>query len=145
MSKIKLNMDFDGILASPEECRQHEHELSTGGAVSPTDTAEIVCISGSTRFIENIAVAAWEFEKRGILALGMHLLPAWYEGVSAHHQGEAEGVAETLDALHLRKIEMCDRLFVVNVSGYIGDSTRREIEYAKKLGKPVEYLEPHNV
>lgn len=46
-----------------------------------------------------------------------------------------------LDALHLRKIDLADRVYVLNVGGYIGESTRREIEYATKLGKPIEYLE----
>jgi hypothetical protein len=103
--------------------------------------APIVCISGSTRFVDRMAVAAWEFEKRGEIALGCHLLPAWY-GAEAHHQAEKEGVAESMDKLHLRKIDLADRLFVVNVDGYIGESTRREIAYATSLGKPVSYLEP---
>lgn len=53
-----------------------------------------------------------------------------------------------LDDLHLRKIDLADNVFVVNPAtpehpdGYIGESTRREIEYATQLGKPVTYLEP---
>jgi hypothetical protein len=101
----------------------------------------VVCISGSTRYVDVMAVKAWEFEKAGEIALSCHLLPEWY-GAEAHHQAEAEGVAERLDELHLRKIDMADRLFVVNADGYIGESTRREIEYATKIGKPVEYLQP---
>jgi hypothetical protein len=44
--------------------------------------------------------------------------------------------------MHLRKIDMSDRVHIINVGGYIGDSTRREIEHAKKTGKPITYLEP---
>jgi hypothetical protein len=47
-----------------------------------------------------------------------------------------------LDELHLRKIDMADSVLVVNPGGYIGDSTRREIEYATRTGKPVGYT--HN-
>lgn len=47
-----------------------------------------------------------------------------------------------LDELHLRKIDLADEIFVTNVDGYIGESTRKEIEYANKKGKPVYYL--HN-
>lgn len=36
---------------------------------------------------------------------------------------------------HLKRIEMSDAIFVINKNKYIGDSTRKEIEYAKKLGK----------
>ena len=46
-----------------------------------------------------------------------------------------------LDDMHKRKIDMADEIFVINVGGYIGESTRSEIEYAKSAGKPVRYLE----
>jgi hypothetical protein len=49
--------------------------------------------------------------------------------------------AERLDILHLWKIELADFVRVFNVGGYIGESTRREIEYAERLGKPIVYLE----
>jgi hypothetical protein len=45
-----------------------------------------------------------------------------------------------LDMLHLRKIDISDEIFVVNVNGYIGESTKREIEYAILNGKEVSYL-----
>lgn len=103
----------------------------------------IVCICGSSRFCDLAAVWAWEFEKQGEIALSMHLLPQWYwenTGKVGHsHGAEQEGVAHVLDELHLRKIDMADRVFVVNQGGYIGERTRIEIEYAKKLGKPITY------
>lgn len=100
----------------------------------------IVCICGSSRFAEVAAVVAWEEEKRGKITLGLHLLPHWYAGVK-DHIAEAEGVAEILDELHLRKIEMADEVLVVNVGGYIGERTQIEIEYAERLGKLIRYLE----
>ena len=51
------------------------------------------------------------------------------------------GTKEMLDDMHKRKIDMADEIFVVNVGGYIGSSTRSEIEYAIVHGKPVRYLE----
>jgi hypothetical protein len=47
-----------------------------------------------------------------------------------------------LDALHLRKIDLADRVLVVNPGGYVGESTRREIDYARAAGKPVSFTEP---
>ena len=47
-----------------------------------------------------------------------------------------------LDNMHKRKIDMADSIYVINVGGYIGESTRSEIEYATRNGKDVEYLEP---
>ena len=46
-----------------------------------------------------------------------------------------------LDDMHKRKIDMADEIFVINVGGYIGESTRSEIDYAQMTGKPVRYLE----
>jgi len=46
-----------------------------------------------------------------------------------------------LDDMHKAKISMADEIFVINIGGYIGSSTRSEIEYAKATGKPVRYLE----
>ncbi len=61
------------------------------------------------------------------------------------HSGDSEvlneGVKEMLDDMHKRKIDMADSIYVINVGGYIGSSTRSEIEYALAHGKRVEYLE----
>ena len=61
------------------------------------------------------------------------------------HSGDEEvwkpGTKEMLDDMHLRKIDLADEIFVINVGGYIGESTRREIAYAEKTGKKVRYLE----
>jgi hypothetical protein len=102
---------------------------------------KIVCICGSSRFVEEIAVAAWKLEKQGIIAFGLHLLPHWYQGIQTHHQAEAEGCKQILDELHLRKIDLSDEVLAVTVGGYIGDSALKEIEYAKTSGKPVNLVE----
>jgi len=47
-----------------------------------------------------------------------------------------------LDALHLRRLDLADRVLVVNPGGYVGESTRREIEYARAAGKPVSFTAP---
>jgi hypothetical protein len=49
---------------------------------------------------------------------------------------------QILSDLHYNKIEISDAIYVINVNRYIGSSTSKEIEYAKKLGKEVMYLEP---
>lgn len=47
-----------------------------------------------------------------------------------------------LGALHLRKIDLADRILVVNPGGYVGESTSREIAYAHATGKPVSFTDP---
>ena len=62
------------------------------------------------------------------------------------HSGDEEvwkpGTKEMLDDMHLRKIDMADEIYVINVGGYIGSSTRSEIDYATATRKTVRYLEP---
>ena len=61
------------------------------------------------------------------------------------HSGDEEvwkpSTKEMLDDMHLRKIDLADEIYVINVGGYIGESTKREIAYAEKMGKKVNYLE----
>ena len=56
-------------------------------------------------------------------------------------EGVLSKTKEMLDDMHKRKIDMADSIYVINVGGYIGESTRSEIEYAIANGKKVEYLE----
>jgi hypothetical protein len=54
---------------------------------------------------------------------------------------EFDKVKMALDELHKRKIDLCDEVLVLNVGGYVGDSTKSEIAYAVANEKPVRYLE----
>jgi hypothetical protein len=108
---------------------------------------KVICICGSTRFADYHAIKRWELEKTGVyICLMINYLPDWYakqqfgEGVNDHF-GEAAGLKDLLDDLHFRKIDLCDEVFVINVDGYIGESTRNEINYAESQGKPIRYLE----
>ncbi len=107
-----------------------------------SDRPKIICLCGSSRFIESFAVLAWEFEKAGNITVGLHYLPPSYSKEHIpDHLAEHEGVAKQMDELHLRKIDLADEVFVINVNGYIGESTRREINYAEQQEKPIKYLE----
>ena len=102
---------------------------------------KIVCLCGSSRFVDIMAVVAWLIERdEGKIAMGLHLLPRWYPDVPAHHLAEAEGVAEQMDELHLRKIDLADEVFVIDWHGYIGESTAKEIKYAIAQNKILRYI-----
>ena len=68
-------------------------------------------------------------------------------GVFAHAGDRETGEKITneqktaLDALHLRKIDLADRVLVINPGGYVGESTSREIAYARATGKPVSFTD----
>jgi len=51
------------------------------------------------------------------------------------------GTKAKLDELHLRKIDLADEVLILNVDGYIGESTRNELNYAKSKGKKIRFLE----
>jgi nucleoside 2-deoxyribosyltransferase len=68
------------------------------------------------------------------------LMPNCLDHEYYHKNPLGIGAKKDLDRLHFKKIELCDYVLVVNECGYIGESTAREIAYAKKLGKPISYV-----
>lgn len=105
----------------------------------PNGFPKIICLCGSTRFTEQMLVLQWQLTKQGLIVLSWCALPDSYTRES--HIGDIEGVKEIVDEVHKRKIDLADEVFVLNINGYIGESTRSEINYAIKTNKPVEYLE----
>ena len=96
----------------------------------------VVCLCGSGRFKEAFEAA----EYRGTIA-GHIVLTI---GCNAHdiaREKELRHIKPMLGELHLRKIDMADEVFVLNVDGYIGESTSKEIAYARSHNKPIRYLE----
>ena len=93
---------------------------------------EIVCICGSARFMAEMRAANRELTFAGVIVL-------------APSEADMSPTAEqktVLDALHLHKIDLADRVLVVNPGGYVGDSTRREIAYTQAVGKSVTFTDP---
>jgi len=99
----------------------------------------VVCLCGSTRFTDEMLIKQWELTKAGKIVLSWCALPESY--FKGSHIGDIESVKDVVDEVHKRKIDLSDEVLVINVGGYIGDSTRSEIEYANKIGVPVIYLE----
>lgn len=101
---------------------------------------KVICLCGSTKFKDAINAANTRLTLEGNLVVSLGLfghtdLPDvdWTTGGSE--------LKRMLDELHKRKIDLADEVFVVNVGGYIGESTRGEIDYAAARGKTVRYLE----
>ena len=99
----------------------------------------IVCLCGSTRFMDMFFEAGWTETLAGHIVLSVGVVTTSFD-----HAGEALGAeaVQMLDELHWRKIDLADEVLVLNVGGYIGFSTRREIDYAESVGVPVRYWEP---
>ena len=97
---------------------------------------KVITLCGSTRFKEQFLQAQKRLTLEGNIVISVGLF-----GHSGDDEVWSEGTKEMLDDMHLRKIDMADEIFVINVGGYIGSSTRREIEYARARGKRVVFLE----
>ena len=95
---------------------------------------KVITICGSMRYSKEMMKIAEELE-----------LKEGYPGVQCVYNIDGqryEGVdASILDKIHRKKIDISDAIYVVNIDGYIGNSTRNEIEYAKNNGKEVIYHE----
>jgi hypothetical protein len=108
-----------------------------------TGIPTIVCLCGSTKFYQQYVQANFDFTMQGKIVLSV----GFYHHALGEAHGETVGITPAekgfLDELHKRKIDLADEVFVINVGGYIGDSTRSEIEYARLLHKPITYLYPN--
>ena len=97
---------------------------------------KVITLCGSTKFKEQYLEAQKRLTLDGNIVISVGLF-----GHSGDNEVWTEGTKAMLDDMHLRKIDMADEIFVINVGGYIGESTRSEIEYARQNGKAVRYLE----
>jgi hypothetical protein len=105
------------------------------------DRPTVVCLCGSTRFKDTFERVAAEQTCAGRIVLTVNEFGNDGHPEKAHLRDVSPEEKAALDELHKRKIDLADEVLVLNVGGYIGDSTRSEIAYAEKSGKPVRYLE----
>jgi hypothetical protein len=107
----------------------------------------VVCLCGSTRFHDEFRRANLRLTLAGqiVLSIGCDAKSDGDLPAAAAGDGGAAAVKARLDALHKRKIDLADYVLVLNVGGYVGESTRSEIDYARAAGKPVRYLDPFAV
>ena len=99
---------------------------------------KVITLCGSTKFKEEFLKMQKELTLQGNIVISV--------GLFGHADGDyqtvlTEEVKIMLDEMHKSKIDMADEIFVINVGGYIGSSTKSEIEYALKTGKKINYLE----
>lgn len=98
----------------------------------------IVTLCGSTRFKQAFIDANFNETMAGNIVLTV----GGFDHADSVEVTESQ--RQMLATLHKHKIDMSDEILVINVGGYIGDSTQSEILYAQERGKNVRYLEPHH-
>lgn len=104
---------------------------------------KVVTLCGSTKFKDQFMKAQKDLTLKGyiVISVGLFDHSGDQEVWKNMDEGTLTKTKEMLDDMHKRKIDMADEIFVINVNGYIGDSTKSEIKYAKEHGKVVNYLE----
>lgn len=104
---------------------------------------KVITLCGSTKFKDAFLKVQKDLTLKGNIVISVGLFG--HSGDSEVWDNMDEGTLtktkKMLDDMHKRKIDMSDEIFVINVGGYIGESTKSEIEYAKKTGKEINYLE----
>ena len=97
---------------------------------------KVVTLCGSTKFKDEFIREQKRLTLQGYIVISVGLF-----GYSGDIEVLTDGVKEMLDDMHKRKIDMADEIFVINKGGYIGSSTKSEIEYAHSTNKKVSYME----
>jgi hypothetical protein len=118
-----------------------EEDLRAAGYVRHPGP-KIVCLCGSTRFYETWQQVTFDETCAGNIVLSVGFYPHADDKAHAAHVGITPEQKIALDELHKRKIDLADEVYVLNVGGYVGDSTKSEIAYARAHGKPIRWLEP---
>jgi len=96
---------------------------------------KIITLCGSTKFRDEFIAEQKRLTLEGNIVISVGLF-----GHSGDNEVWSETIKEMLDDMHKRKIDLADEIFVINVGGYTGVSTKSEIEYALKTGKTIKYL-----
>lgn len=104
---------------------------------------KVITLCGSTRFKDEFMEAQKRLTLEGniVISVGLFGHAGDAEAWENMDEGALTKTKEMLDDMHKRKIDMADEIYVINVGGYIGSSTKSEIEYAKAAGKEILYLE----
>ena len=104
---------------------------------------KIITLCGSTKFKDDFIQIQKELTLMGniVISVGLFGHSGDTEVWENMREGELTKTKIMLDDMHKRKIDLADEIFVINKNGYIGESTKSEIEYAIKTGKIVNYME----
>jgi hypothetical protein len=102
----------------------------------------VVCLCGSTRFSDAYKKANFEETLAGriVLTIGCDMCSD-AELFKDKSPDELDTIKRNLDQLHLRKIDLADEVLILNVGGYVGQSTAKEVEYARRHNKVIRWLE----
>lgn len=138
---IKLMRDTKPKPESPQHAAQIKYMVERDLAFLMEykrrhEKPKVITICGSLKFQDKQMEVAEKLELEGNA-----VIPVIYPPPNFHKDSYTQKQGEMLDKMHKAKIDISDAIYVVNVGGYVGSSTKSEIEYAKKTGKEIMWLE----
>ncbi|MBE6446559.1 MAG: hypothetical protein E7021_04065 [Alphaproteobacteria bacterium] len=101
---------------------------------------KIITLCGSSKFKDEFLRLQKELTLAGNIVLSLPFFSHSDGLFDKMTEIEFQKLKNMLSEIHQQKIDMSDEIFVVNVNGYIGESTKQEIEYAKSQNKRIVYL-----
>lgn len=144
LAALRLHGGLDDPAETPLADWERDLLAEIKRAIPKPDRPTIVCLCGSTKFIDAFRKANLDETLAGRIVLSIGCDMRSDADLFANRTDtDLTAVKADLDELHLRKIDLADEVLVLNVGGYVGESTRREIDYACGLGKPIRWLESH--
>ena len=96
---------------------------------------KVITLCGSTKFKKDFERIAFNLTLQGVIVINLAIFT---------HSDDLcldETTLNRLTDMHKQKIKMSDGIYVINKGGYIGENTKKEIEYAKSLDKTIEFME----
>lgn len=134
---------YDEVERLTEHSKRWRSELERLRAEADPPRPTIVVLCGSTRFSEAFQRANFleTLAGRIVLTIGCDMRSD-EQLFACFSEAERSRIKAELDQLHKRKIELADELLVLNVGGYVGESTRAEIEHGQRLGKRIRWWAP---
>jgi hypothetical protein len=150
---LEENNDFSQFVGTwtDEEADEFERNTAEFRMVVPPfftnlERPTIVCLCGSTQFYDVFSTLNLEETLAGKIVLSIasdrKTEDEIFAGLTSAELKEAK---QKLGLLHFQKIDLVDEILVVNVDGYVGESTTREILYARENHKTIRWLEPENI
>lgn len=135
--------DYMDRMSDCPECGK-ERWAGTMHVCEEATKPKVITLCGSSRFPEAFHIANAHFSMQGyvVISLGLFGHADKPEGAKflTSDGNEATKEKQILDTLHFRKIDLCDEIYVINVGGYIGSSTKREIAYAESKNKKIRWM-----
>lgn len=112
----------------------------SANSAGETRKFKVITLCGSSRFKKDFIESAEKLSLEGNIVISLGLFG------NANHKYDTvitDKIKKMLDEVHKEKIKMSDAIYVINPNGYIGESTKNEIKFAREHNKEIIYKYPN--